>query len=273
MGIFVRRIKTFKPPNSFQAQLFFFFGSFFIFTGVMSLITFTLLSESLKSNLEVQHSYKVLQATNSYVERLHSAESMVRGYLITKDEYFLPNPQELNQQIDKSLQHLQSITPTQSQTKKVARLVELTAARKKRLEIAIKKRQTGEYKEVIEIISDRVGESLSREIDKVADDIRLEETRALATEDQQTRLLDTLARLVIASKNMSVFAALFAAYLFISNEVRRRRETELALSEANRKLGILLNEAGSTIESYIATNEEKSELLESLTRRIKSERG
>lgn len=216
---------------------------------MMSLISFRQLNNFTTANKWVFHTYEVMQASNKiFLNHLNSV-ALTRGYLLTGDENFTHNLEQVINEMYKNLALMKKLTAdNSSQQKKIAKLESLINERIDVLKksIQLKKDQKSSPAEEKKFIY--LGQELTDKVEAIIEDIYEDEFSLLQQRNLHTEERFKGAMLVVSILNaVSIFLLTTIIILF------NRRITEQSLSEEQRRTSeILLKGIINGTNDYIA---------------------
>lgn len=164
----------------------------------------------------VEHSYRVINATDSVLLRLADAETGQRGFIITGDDEFLaPYTSASRTGVPEAIDELSDLTSDNSEERRRLDLLRLLATRKlQELAATIDVRRTAGPEGAFQLVKARTGKDTMDAIRTVAADIQSTEStllaaRATAVHNDETRYL----RIAVATTLVSTLLRIGIAIL------------------------------------------------------------
>lgn len=170
-------------------------------------------------------------ATISEIEHLSAtymrAQTNVRGYHITFQDYYLERYHEARDRIRPTLNQLRELTrDNEKQQAEVNNLEALLNRRFERWEENVKMRQQKGLPAVIAFVSGNEGKGIDSEFLKIINNLRDEEQRLLTERNNETSASSQTAIIVVALGGILALLFLAVAAYMVNRGTRRRQEAE-----------------------------------------------
>jgi signal transduction histidine kinase len=222
---------------TFKNKIIMGFGAALAILILVSVVSFTSLTQNGKDRASVTHTHIVLEKLDAVLTNLIDAETGQRGYIITGEVSYLEPYSDARAIVNQNLAELRTLTADNTNQQRALDLLEPAAATmlstlQERIEIRDRAGLAAAAEEV------RKG-SAKLNIDEIRTLIagmRLEENRLLESRSEEADASLRKTRVVIVVGEILGFAFLSLAGAIVGQEMRRRGRAEQEIRELNSDL-------------------------------------
>ena len=222
-----------KMEISLSRKIAFGFAIGLLILIVIGLASYRNTREFTESAAVVAQSHRVMTLLSATLEDIVSAESEVRGYIITGDERYLKLYRQAVSEIEGDFKDLRSSVADDNIHRRVNDLALLTRKRLERLQTTITTRKLEGFEAVLEITGP--GKKLMDELRQVITDINRTENNLLNERKAREEALAGQTMLVVMLG--SLFAVIFAAAstLVVTTDLAHRERLEREVLEISER--------------------------------------
>jgi PAS domain S-box-containing protein len=205
----------------------------------IALVSYRSVGSLVETSARVGHTHEVLNALESLVAGVSTAESGVRGYVLTGEERFLEPYQAGMQGAQGALARLRRLTADNAeQQQRLARLEPLVAERLLSLQETGALRRERGFAPAAERVRATGGSGVDASIRRLIDEMRAAEDALLTTRVAASSTMASWTRWTIVVGSAVFVAVTLGAIVLIGREIERRRRIDRGLraSEARYRL-------------------------------------
>ena len=220
---------------------------FFITAGavcvVVAFISFASIRLQEKMTDWVGHTERVITTVNVMELRISQIESAVRGYVITGDKSYLDGRQEKAADAREKLEALRVLVMDDPvQVARVVALLPVVNAKIARNDAVFASCLAGDQAAAAAIISNKAGQSMTKEIRRITGDIESEERKLLTLRERAAMRSARQTRGVILLGGSLTLGLLAAALFIVRRNTKARGLAEEALQALNQRLNQQVHE-------------------------------
>jgi signal transduction histidine kinase len=226
-----------------RAKLFAAFGLVLAFALADAVVSYRMALRLIENERWVTHTHEVLSELEGTLSALKDAETGERGYIITGDESYLAPYKTGIIEVQEHLDSLRSLTVDNArQQRRTAALAPLIAHRLEQLRKGLDSFHTAGPEAARASILTGDGQRTMDAVRWTVAQMTNEETRLLGRRSQASRESGRTVLWTISIANLLLIALILLAAYLTQRDLRRRRQTELALLAARDELEIRVRE-------------------------------
>lgn len=222
-----------KMEISLSRKIAFGFAIGLLILIVIGVASYRNTREFAESTAVVAQSHRVMTMLSATLEDIVSAESEVRGYIITGDEHYLKLYRQAVGDIEGDFKELRSSVVDESIRRRVNDLALLTRKRLERLQTTVTTRKLEGFEAAQEATGP--GKKLMDELRQAIDDINAMENRLL--NERKTRAEALASETILVVILGSLFAVIFAAAstVVLTTDIAHRERLEREVLEISER--------------------------------------